>query len=233
MCDPITLAAIGLTAAGVGAKAYAQHQVDEARAGAMEIERIRQRQYDAESSALSKASQQNYDDFGGQEQQVSNELADYFTEASNTAPTPAMLPATNSQATNIAVQDATAVAKEDARKQSLALADLRSFGDLFGSIGLQNARNASQIGTLAGFSAGSANVLPMELEAANGAGQFWNTVGDIASAAGSVASGAALGGGTLFGLGAPAATGVTAAAAPMATTAATKAAVNPLSYALF
>lgn len=234
MCDPITIAAIGLTAAGVGANTYAQYQVDQARAAQMEMERVRQAQFDREATALAAKSEDNFDDFAGQQEEATNALASIFQEAANTAPTVAMLPVSASNVTNVQSAADTGAAKAQVNQQGQALAAMRGFGDTLGNIEFENAANARGIGQIADFASGSSDVLPYELEAANGAGKVWGTIGDLATGLGSVATGAALAGGTFAGMGTKLAVAPWESVATGAKLASpvSKAAL-PLSYALY
>jgi hypothetical protein len=86
-------------------------------------------------------------------------------------------------------------ARAYADQQGNALGDLRSFGDLLGGIGREQARDASEIGQINSFKRGSAEVLPFELEAANGKGKTAQLFGDVLGLGGSLAVGAGLSGG--------------------------------------
>jgi len=199
MCDPITLAGIALTVGSTVANTVAQNKIRAARDNAMAAERMRQNKFDQESDALNVRSQDRYQDFGGQQDQRASELGDYFTgqqieaaDANAAATQETTVPQSGS---NITVQEEAkqrGQAREFTDNQGEALGDLRSFGDLIGTIGRGQARDASQIGQIGGFKRGSSNVLPFELEAANGAGAGAQMFGDILGLGGSVALGKGL-----------------------------------------
>jgi len=73
-----------------------------------------------------------------------------------------------------------------------ALARLRSFGDVLGSIGRLNARDAGVLQQISGFKMGSNNALPYELDAAQQQGSGLRLLGDVLGGAGQIAVGAGL-----------------------------------------
>jgi hypothetical protein len=77
-------------------------------------------------------------------------------------------------------------------QQGNALGNLRSFGDLLGGIGLQQARDAGYIGQIGGFKKGSAGVLDFELEDANHKGDGKKQLGDILGGLGQIGISAGL-----------------------------------------
>lgn len=202
MCDPLTIAGIALSVGSVAANTIASGKVERARNDALAAERIRQQGYDKEAQALNTQSQDRYQNFEGQQDQKGQELGDYFAgqsiandqnaavQAENTAPT-----SSNITLREEAKQKGKAKAFTD--KQGQSLGELRAFGDLLGGIGRSQARDATSIGQIGGFKTGSSNVLPYELEAANGAGGAAKTFGDILGLAGSVATGAGVSGGSI------------------------------------
>ena len=199
MCDPITIAGIALTAGSTLANSIAQGKIAKARANVMSAERTRQNAFDQEAQALNTQSQDRYQDFGGQQADKASELGKYFTDqkiedaGANQAATQELnVPQSGS---NVVVQEEQKQrGKADAygAQQGAALGNLRSFGDLLGGIGREQARDAGTIGQIGGFKRGSSNVLPFELEGANSAGAGAQMFGDILGLAGSVALGKGL-----------------------------------------
>lgn len=168
--------------------------MQKARDDALAAERIRQRGYDRETSALNAQSRDRYNDFGGQQDQRSQELGDYFADqkieqgsANSQAAADmanSMLPQSSSNITVAEEAKKRGEATSYAEQQGQALGNLRSFGDLMGEIGRAQARDNSLIGQINGFKQGSSNVLPTELDAASHAGDSWKTLGDYLGLAG-------------------------------------------------
>ena len=204
MCDPLTIAGVTLALGSTAANSVAQSKVANAREDSMAAERIRQRGLDREADAINTKSQDRYQDFGGQENAKAKELGDFFKSSGDTtaagnaqAAKDQIMPASGS---NIVVQDEAkqrGAAKDYADQQAGALGTLRSFGDLLGGISREQARDAGTIGQIGGFKRGSANVLPLELDAAGQKGGTFRTLGDILGGMSSVALGGASNGKTL------------------------------------
>jgi hypothetical protein len=216
MCDPVTIGGIALSAGSMVMNNMAQAKVDKAREGAMTAERIRQNQLDQEAMALNAQSQGRYEDFQGQQDDKSAELAQYFQTQNQPIPQEQGTPGETlpTSASNIVVREQQKQAgktKAYSDQQAAALGNLRAFGDLLGDTSRLQARDASQIGILGGFKKGSSQVLPYELEAANNKGSGLRTFADILSLGGSAATGYGLqkGGYNLFGTSTPAMTPVT------------------------
>lgn len=168
-----------------------------------------------EADALNLTSQDRYQDFTGQQEAKAVQLGDYF--ASQEVPEPQVGSGLPSSSSNIVVQEEDRQrdkSKEYTDQTGAALGNLRSFGDLLGSISRDQARDASRIGQIGSFKAGSSNVLPYELDEAGRVGDGMKLFGDILGGTGSIATGAGLSGGNLFGFGAvnPATVSATAAA---------------------
>ena len=106
-----------------------------------------------------------------------------------------------------------AAAKDYTDKQGAALGNLRAFGDLLGSIGRLQARDAGQIGQIGGFKRGSSNATSLELDAASHKGDGLKLFGDVLGGLGTLGMSAGLSGKTLSGLfgGATAANSITPA----------------------
>jgi hypothetical protein len=206
MCDPLTIAGIALTAGSTVVNGMAASKVAKARDSALAAERMRQNTLDKEASALNLQSQDRYQNFEGQQSQEATKLGDYFAGQTTAEPTAAeALPAASS---NITVQEENKQrdkARDFTDKTGAALGNLRAFGDLLGTIGRSQARDAGLIGQIGGFKAGSSNVLPFELDEASQKGNGLKMLGDILGGVGSVATGAGLSGGSIFGIGAKAA----------------------------
>lgn len=203
MCDPLTIAGIALTAGSTVANQVASSNVQSARNSTMAAERTRQKGFEQQAQALNAKSQGRYEDFGGQQEAKASELGKYFTDQhaaagnDNAAVTQEMT--TPQSGSNVVVQEENKQrqkALDFTNQQGDALGDLRSFGDVLGGIGRSQARDAGEIGQIGGFMRGSSNVLPFELEAANGAGAKAKMIGDILGLAGNVALGKGLGAGS-------------------------------------
>jgi len=207
LCDPVTLAGIALTAGSTVANTIAQSNVQRARNDALAAERIRQKGYDRETTALNTQSQDRYTNFGDQQAAKATELGDYFAgqQAGNAAnageQAAAVMPETSSDITVQEEAKQRAKARDYTDKQGEALGNLRAFGDVLGGIGREQARDASLIGQIGGFKKGSSDVLKYELEAANQAGNGAKLFGDLLGLGGSLATSAGLSG--KFGASAP------------------------------
>jgi hypothetical protein len=208
MCDPLTLSGIALTGASTVASAIGASQVASARNDALAAERIRQTQLDQEAAAINARSQDRYQDFGGQQQERSQELGDYFSQqqateqqANSQAAGAQQAPASSS---NIVVREEARQrqgARDFTQQQGRALGELRSFGDLLGGVSREQARDAGLVGQLGGFKQGSSKVLASELEAANAAGDGFRMFGDVLGLGGTLLTGKGLQG-SLTGAGA-------------------------------
>lgn len=211
ICDPLSIGGAVLTLGSLAANSAASGQVADARNDALAAERIRQGGLDKEAQALNTASQDRYKDFGGQQEKKGGELADFYKGETAAAVdgAPKAMPASSS---NVTVQEQNVQKKKtDAfnNQQADALGGLRAFGDVMGGIGRLQARDASQIGQIGGFKRGSANLLPLDLDAASQAGGGMGTLGDLLGGAGQLGISAGLSGAGsgLFGGGAPTVTG--------------------------
>lgn len=189
MCDPVTLTSLALTAGSVAANSIAQGQVNSARNSAFRAETSRQAGYDAQNKALTDANRAQYDQFGANQQQTANQLGSYFRSAApaqtdtgagtaNTAAAKTVPGATNDIVTREMDKQA-AQAKAYSDQQGSALGTLRSFGDTMGDASRTQGLNSTLIGQINGFKAGSAGVLPFELEQANSKGAGWQLLGDL------------------------------------------------------
>lgn len=194
MCDPVTLAGIALTGLSTGLNHMANQQVQSARDSAMAAERIRQQALDQQADALNLQSQDRYQGFEDKQEERSKTLGDYFTDQVATPPVAAAMPASGSNITVQAENKARGDARERTDQIGNALGNLRSFGDLLGDTSRLQAREASQIGQIGGFKKGSSNVLGLELDAANSAGNGLRMGADLAGGFGKIGVSAGLGG---------------------------------------
>jgi hypothetical protein len=152
---------------------------------------------DKEAQALNLGAQDRYADAGAQTDEKAKTLADFFTAApadageANTAAASVMPTATNDIVTQeIAKKSGEAKAFTD--QQGQALASMRAFGDVLGDTGRLQARDAGKIGQIGGFKRGSADVLPLELDAAAQKGAGLRLLGDILGGVGGIAVNAGL-----------------------------------------
>ncbi len=172
----------------------------------MAAERIRQTAFDQQAQALNTESQDMYGGFQDDQAAKSTELGDYFADQKIEAAS-ADAAATEGQGviptgSNVTVaEESKQRGKADAYggRQARALGNLRAFGDVLAEDSRQQARNASEVGQIGGFKRGSANVLPLELEAANSAGAKAQMFGDILNLGGSLALNKGLSGGAMTG----------------------------------
>lgn len=202
----MTIAGVALTAGSTVVNSMAASKAAKARDGALAAERIRQGTLDQEADAINAQSQDRYKDFEGQQEAEATKLGDYF--AGQTTPEPTAAEALPSSGSNITVQEESkqrGQARDFTNKTGEALGNLRSFGDLLGSIGRDQARDASLIGQIGGFKGGSSNVLPFELDEASQKGSGLKLFGDILGGVGGIATSAGLSGGNILGMGAKAA----------------------------
>jgi hypothetical protein len=202
MCDPF-IAGLALTGLSTGLNYVANQKVEGARDSAMAAERIRQQGLDQQADALNLQSQDRFQGFEDKKDERSSQLGQYFTDQVATPPTAAAMPASGSNITVQAENKARGDARERTDQIGNALGELRSFGDLLGDTSRLQARDASQIGQIGGFKRGSSNILGMELDAANSAGNGMRLGADIAGGLGKVGVSAGLSGtgglGNLFG----------------------------------
>lgn len=226
MCDPITLAGIGLTAASTVAGMAGQSQAQSAEDQVLDAQRAKQAQYDRNAAAVNKKSQADYTGFTGQQDTRANDLSKYFTttqaDASAAGPVgaPADIPVSSSNIVN--AEDAKQEGKTAAfsGQQSDALGQLRSFGDILGDKSRDTARDAGKIAQIGDFKTGWSNLAPFALDNASHAGDTTDFVGTLLGGLGKVGLSAGLSGGSLshmFGSAAPTVTpavGGVAAAMP-------------------
>lgn len=203
MCDPLTIAGVALSGASAAANAAAQSKANKARQGAMQAERLRQSQLQQEANAVNAQSQDRYKDFDVKQEENASDLTELFQEQATPLAAPAdantatFMPQSSSNITVAEEGNQRADARKFTDQQGAALGQLRSFGDLLGGIGREQARDAGQIGQIGGFMRGSSSVLPYELEAANSKGSNLKLFGDILGGAGSLATKGGISGGSI------------------------------------
>lgn len=192
MCDPLTIGGIAATGLSVALNSAAQSQVQHARDEALTAEQVRQKQLDQQAAVVNEQSRQAYTNAPKKEAQRGKQLADYFTDQKAQAPRENALP---TSASNITVQEEgkqADKARAFTNTEGQALGQLRSFGDLMSSNSLLQARDASQVGQIAGFKQGSSSVLPYELDDANHAGDGLKLFGDLVGGVGGLVTQKAL-----------------------------------------
>jgi hypothetical protein len=198
MCDPLTIAGVALSGASMLANQQAAARVNKARDNAMVAEADRQRALREEAGAISDTSRERYTNFGQQQGETSQRLGDYFAANTNRGAAAEQPMASGAGEGNVAVNNEIGRQVDKAKKygaqQNQALGELRAFGDTLGGIGVQQARDAGYVGQLGSFKRASADVLPMELEAANSKGGGARVLGDVLNLGGRVAIGAGLAG---------------------------------------
>lgn len=174
------------TAGSVAANAIGANKQDKALSDAMSAERRRQRQYDDEAFGLNAKAQERVGDLPEKIETRGDELAAMFGGASSEAPAEPIITTPASSSNVVMSREGAAMDKAKASTDARAgnLGALRAFGDTFGDVSRLQGRDAGQLGLIGSLRRGSQAVLPMELEAAQGAGGNWRLLGDILSAAG-------------------------------------------------
>lgn len=198
---PLLPIALALTAAGAGANYMGARRADRAQADAMSAERQRQNRFDDESFAKNAQSRDRYADIEPQREDRATEIADMFLADAGTPPE--LLKPPTDTVTVQRSEDEKAKSREYTDQQGTARANMLSFGDLFGDIGIGQARDMSDLAALYSMRRGSQGVLPFELDAAAQKGGGMRMAGDVLGGLGSIATMGALTGAKLpmFGLG--------------------------------
>lgn len=197
--DPLSLALAGggSTLLSTWLNSSAQNAVNDARNKVITDERGRQAGFDAEAGKLNDQSLARFYNFGDQQKADTARLADLFKTPVVTPTTPltaAPLPPSASALTNREIGTKTGIADNYVNHQGDTLANLRSFGDLMGHIGLGQAKDAQLVGQIGGFKKGSTGVEQIELDNANRAGNDQKMWADIAAGLGKVGLTAGLSG---------------------------------------
>jgi hypothetical protein len=204
MCDPFS-ASIALAAAGAGAKSIAQGQIagkqkkDIAAAGqSYEAERTKQAGFNATNQAtvgdtLTNYGRPNFDTTN--DANVAKRQAAYTAPIGNMdfgAPVPGTGQSSGVTARNANTADAM---KSRSLGEALAKGKLDAYGDTQQGLGFHAADNASNIGMTNRIASGSERAeaiqqgtLPSKLDADKGAGDFFNGIGDVFSAAAQLSS---------------------------------------------
>lgn len=160
---------------------------------------MRQNRFDTEAAILNDQSRDRFTEFEPQMEDRSQSLGDYLStsvapDPNTEAPSP--LPSSSSGVVVQEIDKQRGEAQDFVDQQTGALGDLRSFGDLLGDLSLLQGRDARQIGTIGGFKRGSQNVVPLELNEAQKAGDGSRLFADILGGVGSAATGYGISGGT-------------------------------------
>jgi len=209
MCDPITMTALALTAAGTAAQYQGARQAKKAMNAAAGAESQRQAKLRGEADALFQDSLSKQ----GSESQVQR-LADIVKERqagvdenASVAPV-ANIPVINGAPNIVADETAAAVNQGNVRAsdEAKAKATLAAFGDLQLGNALANARAGSKQSQLANFMGGSQAVLGSELQAASRRGDKMKMIGDLLSTAGQITG--------MYGVGKALSAGSAAASSP-------------------
>lgn len=199
---PLLFMAGSTVANTIGAK-----KANDALASTQAAERTRQKQFDDQSFALNATAQNRYADMPDRIDTQANDLANMFAAPTQEQPAEPII--TTPQSTNNVVTSrenaALAKAKGETDTRATNLGNLRAFGDILGDASRMQGRDAGQLGLIGSMRRGSQAVLPLELQAAQGAGSGWRLFGDLLSAGGAMVGPGGLlaggGGGLLGGLG--------------------------------
>lgn len=156
-------------------------QQSRAIADVLRQNRSRQAALDEESFALAEGARGRYEDIDAQTEGRAGDLGDMYRDVQEQAPTRPMSAAPMSDS-NI-VMDAEAaktgeVAANTADERG-RLARMRSLGDVMGGIGFDQFRDQQSLGQLGGFKRGWSNVMPLQLEGAQGRGSGFRMLGDL------------------------------------------------------
>lgn len=204
MCDPVTLTAVALTAAGTAANAQGQGEARHAAKGAVttEIGRqnvIRDKSYASEGDTLAGMARPVQDQLQGN--------AERSRAANYTAPIGAAPFVSPFAGSNPAIAGEFArtggIQQSKSLGEALAKAKLDSYGDANLATNLRTQHNSQDIAFNSNQARESNAVLPLELEAAKRKGQGMRSLGDALTAAGAIAG---MSGAGLFGSGAAGAT---------------------------
>ena len=186
---------MALTAAGTAASAAGQKRAQKAMDGAREAERIRQKGFEDQSTAVLEGSMTNADK-ANQDQYEAGALSKRKSDAeAATADVRAPIEASGQnlagdQSANVLIDTERAAqgakALNFANLQGGAKAKILSFSDLNFNNAINNARALQDQGLIANSARGSAALLPGDLEAASRKGQSLRTLGTLLQAAGTV-----------------------------------------------
>jgi hypothetical protein len=212
---------IALAAASAGANYQGQRRVDRARDNAYAANLRKNAEEERKARASAAASRDEYAGFQSKQDEAGKAWADDLKAGqgdvyANVAPSSqagAVAPTTDR-----VVAD-TRTAAQGTRRYTNSLADalgaMRGFDDSMQVAGMAARDNAIDIRRFASNMGGNNRVLNAELNAANGKGRNWGTLGDLLSMAAMVTTPAALAAAPAAGTGAT--VGATTRAAPLAT----------------
>lgn len=187
MCDPITIAGIALSGAGMAANSIGAGRVADATAGALRDSLQRQQNFDREAAGVNARSLGLYNDFQGQQDAKAASLADAFGKAvAPVATSGTNAPAATSANTRDAEAAARGLVQAFSNNQATTSAKARSFGDVLHDDTLAQGRDAIQLGQIADFKRGDTGVLGLKLNAASHAGDPWNLAAQLAGGVGNV-----------------------------------------------
>lgn len=195
MCDPVTLTAVALTAAGTAAQASGQAQARNAQQKAVGAESTRQKaisakSFGSEADTLQGVSRPTQDAL--QSKAEATRGAAYTAPIGGPSPTGGASPYVSPLAPSnpaIAAEFGRTGGNQQSKSlaEALAKAKLDSYGDTNLMTGLRTQHNAQDIGFNTAEAQGSNAVLPYELEGAKRHGAGMRALGDALTAAGSIA----------------------------------------------
>lgn len=201
MCDPLTIAGAIASVGSTIANNNAANQAASARNATLAAERLRQGELDTQAQTLNARSQDRFQDAGVKTQAKQQALGDYFAapQTAGAANEAAGLPEVTNSVVTREMAKKSGGAQGFVGQQGQALAEMRAFGDFLGDTSRMQGRDASEVGQIGGFKRGSANIMPLELDAAAQQGAGARLFGDILGGIGGIALNAGLTGGKLGG----------------------------------
>lgn len=153
-------------------------------ASVMEAERQRQQEFSDQQFGIFEGMTDRFGEYDAREGERRTNLEDFFTadtEGSLPQPVQTALPESSSNLVTSREESERADARGFTDQQAGALAQMRSFGDVFGDFGRENQRDMGETGIIQSFRRGSQSVLPAELRAAEQKGAGMRTLGDMLS----------------------------------------------------
>lgn len=165
----------------------AANQQASAIASAMAAENARQREFTEEQFGLWEGMGDRVTDYDARAGERRTSLEDYFTAdtegaaAAASAPAQTALPTSSSSLVQSREASERAEARNYTDQQGRALANMRSFGDTFDTLGNLFERDMGRFGVVQSLRRASQAVLPAELQAAQSRGQGLRTLGDLFS----------------------------------------------------
>lgn len=190
MCEPMTIAALAMTAVGTAMQYQGQRKAQKAMEAAAAAESGRQRKLRDEAQGLFQESL-GQQEAGTQIKRIADAKAEREAATAGNMQSAPVVNVPTQGATPSIVADETAARVGEgnirARDEAIAKAALASFGDVQLGNALLNARYGAQQGQLSNFMQGSYGVLPTELSAASKAGDKLKLFGDMLVAGGQIA----------------------------------------------